>query len=175
MVVDELAKKLKTLKDPDTGEPIIRHVHKQEDIYHGPYLDDAPDLFVLTTETSHVFSPALGKGPILENPDDPAPAPHRMDGIFIKHGPDIKKGVALNGLHLTDIAPTVLYLLNTPLPEDMDGKIITEACKKDYLDANPPVKTRTENMACHEGSDDDLSPEEKIKMVETLKSLGYME
>lgn len=174
-VRDELAEKMKTLNDPETGEPIIGHVHKREDIYHGPYLENAPDLFVLTTETSHVFSPDLGEGPVLEKPENPAPAPHRMDGIFIIHGPDIKKGVILNGLQLSDIAPTVLYLLDTPVPEDMDGNIITEACEQDCLDTKPPVKTGTGNEHELEELDDDLSPEEKMKMEETLKALGYME
>ena len=45
-LADELAAKLLTLKDPEDGTPIIRAVYKRDDIYTGPYLQNAAELQV---------------------------------------------------------------------------------------------------------------------------------
>ena len=45
-LADELAAKLLTMKDPDDGTPIIRAVYKRDDIYTGPYLQNAAELQV---------------------------------------------------------------------------------------------------------------------------------
>ena len=174
-VRDELREKLKGLKDPDTGECIVQDVYNREDIYRGPFVDEAPDLLVLTRETSYVFSPALDDGPVLERPEDPSPAPHRMEGIFIGHGPGIGKEGNLTDLHITDLAPTVLYLMGKPIPRDMDGKILQEAIAADLLQATPPVFREAEPGRGRADSPKELSPEEERMLVERLKDLGYME
>ncbi|TET22086.1 MAG: hypothetical protein E3J78_03420, partial [Candidatus Cloacimonadota bacterium] len=45
---DDIIEKLQELKDPETGERAIDRVVRKEEIYEGPYLDSAPDLFVFT-------------------------------------------------------------------------------------------------------------------------------
>ena len=39
-----IAQKLGELRDPRTGESIVKRVFRRGEIYHGPYLDEAPDL-----------------------------------------------------------------------------------------------------------------------------------
>src|SRR5258705_5983014 len=43
---EELVKRFQTLRDPETGEPVVRKVYKREDLYHGAYFADAPDMVV---------------------------------------------------------------------------------------------------------------------------------
>jgi len=50
---------------------------------------------------------------------------HRLRGIFIAWGNDIKKGVYLSKISVLDIAPTILYAMNLPIPENLDGKPVT--------------------------------------------------
>jgi len=40
----ELIEKLPQITDPATGEKIIRHVYKREEIYNGPFFESTPDL-----------------------------------------------------------------------------------------------------------------------------------
>ncbi|MFH1537557.1 MAG: alkaline phosphatase family protein, partial [bacterium] len=37
----------RNMRDPDSGEQIIKEIYKREDIYHGPYLDEAADILTI--------------------------------------------------------------------------------------------------------------------------------
>lgn len=171
---EEIIKRLTDVKDPETGQKIIDKAYKREEAYHGPYVQDAPDILVLTRDTSYVFSPALDDGDLFERPEDPR-APHRMDGIFIIKGPDIKSGQVLSGLNITDIAPSVLYLMGKPIPESMDGRMIVEAIDEEFLKTHPPVYYKEKEEDALSRGMQEFSSEEKKKIEEGLKALGYME
>ncbi len=53
---------------------------------------------------------------------DEYPAP---DGILMVHGPGVKRG-RIEKASIFDIAPTILYLLNHPVGQDMDGRPLKE-------------------------------------------------
>jgi hypothetical protein len=77
---------------------------------------------------------------------------------------------------LTDIAPTVLYALGLPIPDDMDGEVLTELFDDSYLESCPVrfVKSGSQAPA---GSPDgrDYTDEEAEKVKERLRGLGYLE
>ena len=60
---------------------------------------------------------------------------HRLKGIFIAWGKDIKKGACLSKISVLDIAPTMLYAMDLPIPENLDGKPITR-----IFTANRPIQ-----------------------------------
>ena len=63
-LANELAAKLLTLKDPDDGTPIIRAVYKRDDIYTGPYLQNAAELQVGMSDGYRVsWQTTLGGSP----------------------------------------------------------------------------------------------------------------
>ncbi len=51
---------------------------------------------------------------------------HRRAGIFLVHGPNIKQGIVIENPQIADIAPTILNLLNIPIPSEMDGKVLQD-------------------------------------------------
>ena len=54
--------------------------------------------------------------------------PEDMTIPWLIYGPNIKKGYEIKGqVHIYDTAATVLYILGIPVPEDWDGRPITEA------------------------------------------------
>jgi len=62
-----------------------------------------------------------------ENDTGPDDAVHDWNGIFIAYDPqETFSHNKLNGLEIRDIAPTILKLLNIPVPPDMEGKVIIE-------------------------------------------------
>jgi predicted AlkP superfamily phosphohydrolase/phosphomutase len=112
---------------PETGKPLVERVYEGEELYHGSHADLAPDLTVVLTDwryrtiglhdfTTHkVISPAFGPT-----------GDHRMEGILIATGPAFRAGASPREADLLDITPTVLHLLEVPVPADLDGRVLTE-------------------------------------------------
>ncbi|NIV40329.1 MAG: hypothetical protein GWN58_66280, partial [Anaerolineae bacterium] len=43
---DEISAAALELRDPDSGEPVFQAAFKREELYHGPYLEQAADLIL---------------------------------------------------------------------------------------------------------------------------------
>ena len=56
---------------------------------------------------------------------------HRLNGIFLVCGPDIRNGFKAKGFKIYDIAPTILHIFDVSIPKNMDGRILTEIFKPD--------------------------------------------
>jgi len=53
---------------------------------------------------------------------------HRAPGMFVLWGPGVRRGVRLKDQpQLLDLAPTILALLETPVPRSMTGRFLSEA------------------------------------------------
>src|SRR5262249_35489408 len=96
---------------------------------------------------------------------------HRMNGLYIAAGPNIRPGTRLERARIIDIAPTMLYLLGHAVPDDMDGEVLTDMISDEFLRANP-INT-TEGLAADRDLDVVFSDEESEEVRERLKSLGY--
>jgi predicted AlkP superfamily phosphohydrolase/phosphomutase len=62
-----------------------------------------------------------------ENDTGPDDANHDQYGIFVLVAPgqtQTRMSAPRDGLHLMDVAPTVLKLLDVDVPEDMEGKVV---------------------------------------------------
>lgn len=76
-------------------------------------------------------------------------------GWFLLHGSAIRTKKNIYGVAISDIAPTLLYLLELSIPDDMDGEIINEAFTLSHLEkhrikywskSSPPVLPKIRNM-----------------------------
>jgi arylsulfatase A-like enzyme len=75
-----------------------------------------------------------------------------------------------------DIAPTVLHALGLPIPDDMDGGVLTELFDDAYLQAHPIRFAESPSEPRTVSSDDrDYTDEEAEKVKERLRGLGYLE
>ncbi len=117
------------LKDPETREKIIEKVYRREEIYQGPYVENAPDLII---EPSEGYFLRGGFGEKMIMPSKQA-AQHKQDGIFLAYGPDIEKGKEIKGSKIIDITPTIMQIFNIPIPKDMDGRVMKEIFKEDSV------------------------------------------
>ncbi len=123
---EEIASKLVGLKDPDTGEPVFRAIYRRDDIYKGEFLQNAPDLQVGFNDGYRVgWQDTLGsiRRNVVENNNK------KWSGDHCATATEISGGVFFSNRKITtaepsimDLSPTILKLLEVPLPSDLDGK-----------------------------------------------------
>ncbi len=129
---DELIKELQNVHDPESGKIIFRKIVKAEDIYgNDPYSDESsPDIIIIPNKGYLVFDSIKDK--IWEQPSDTKwRGIHDLYGIFIAYGYNIKRGYKIEGARIYDLAPTILHMFGLPIPNDMDGKVLTEIFEPD--------------------------------------------
>jgi predicted AlkP superfamily phosphohydrolase/phosphomutase len=123
---DDIASKLVTVTDPETGERVMRSVYKRDDIYKGDYIQYAPDLQVGFNDGYRVgWQDSLGgvQRTLVENNnrkwsgDHCATAAEISGGVFFS-----SRKIPTMSPHIMDLAPTILKLLAVPVPPDLDGK-----------------------------------------------------
>ncbi len=174
-LVVELMRALREERDPETGEPFAQEVYSKEEIYHGPYLDIAPDI-VFVCQQTHRTGAEVG-GAFASDVDldalDKDNGVHTMDGIFFAYGAEVVKGKELAGAHLQDIAPTVLHLAGVPSPMEMDGKML-EAI---FATVESRTLSPSDSTAALEppGGLGEITPEDEEDMLRKLRGLGYVE
>jgi predicted AlkP superfamily phosphohydrolase/phosphomutase len=168
-VRDSIIKRLKDLKDPITGKQLDIELYKKEEIYYGPYIDDAPDIFVKIKGWQYLTQKEIYHKSLFSLTNKTS-GTHRMNGILILKGEGIRTNYKIRGAKIIDIAPTILYLLGIPIPEDMDGKVIDEIFTKEYLDSNQITYCSASDFKVEikEGIF-----EESDKVKESLRALGY--
>jgi predicted AlkP superfamily phosphohydrolase/phosphomutase len=172
-VRDSIIGRLESLRDPLTGERWVGQVFRREDIYSGPLVDDAPDIAFLPADMRHL---PLGNADFTSNKfmvdAFGISGCHRMNGVMIARGHAIKPGANLEGARIYDMAPTLLYLMDQGVPDDMDGRVLGEAISEDHLNANP-VRRSAQGESERPG-EMEYSPEENADVIERLKGLGYI-
>lgn len=175
---DFITAKLYEIEDEETGVKVVDKVYKKEEIYHGDNLENLPDLLFRMKNYTYITSRALGlfekrlMGRSQFGPTGNSGA-HSSEGIFIAKGGGIKGNFETNNARITDLAPTILYMLGIPIPQDMDGKVLVDIFQEDFLRRHPITYQTPER----EGRGENLnvySPDEQKKVKEMLQSLGYL-
>lgn len=115
------------LKDTETGERIVKNVYFSENIFKGPYINDAPDLFVgFNSGFRASWQTALGGIPklLIEDNKNKWSGDHLVDSNVVPGVIFINRKVELKEPSVMDIAPTILGLFDIPKLKDMQGKIL---------------------------------------------------
>ena len=119
---DELTQQLHRLKDARTGKPIVKKVvrTRQCSTDSDPKLPDA-DLVAVWQDlpTDVIDSPEWGRiGPVLYT----RTGSHRLRGFLMARGPGITPDSSLQSGHAIDLAPTILKLMDAPIPKYCEGQ-----------------------------------------------------
>lgn len=179
----ELVARLLEWLNPESGEPVIAHAWRREELFHGAALETSPDIVLepaLDQGYAYTLLPTSVSPPHLAGPVRRlAPAErqgakggsmngsHRADGILILHGVGVRPGAGLRKAHVVDVAPSILHLLEAPLPSYLDGRVLHEAL---LGDASVP--------AASPGADAGSEPRpytmaEAETVARKLRDLGY--
>jgi len=179
----KVEKVLEGLVDPKTGQPAISNVYRSGDLYHGPYSDRAPDLLPSWWEDGFLLDQSVPGGPealMVERSKSPImggvefAGSHRLNGVFMIAGGPARKGLVFDGAEIIDVAPTVLYLMGLPVPEDMDGRVLTECLDPNFVSQNAPRRqTALEPVEVGAGHQD-FTDEESALIAKRLQALGYI-
>lgn len=120
-VRDELIATSEALTDPATGERMVQKAYRREELYTGPYLEQAADI---------ILAPVDGYDPkgafykeTLTHKDAMMVGMHTYDDAFLYIG---ARGAADEPVNILDVAPTVLQLMGQPIPGDYDGHALAD-------------------------------------------------
>jgi len=179
-VRDEIIAALQAATCAKTGLPLVRRVMRREEAYSGPFVERSPDLIVEWMDAGACLDITYpdGRGMQLRKqhlPDDPfdhlVNGGHDQYGIVALIGPGVRP-TRLEGAQIADVAPTILYLRDAPIPTDVDGEVLEAALFPDLIASRPP-RRGAESVSGADG--EGYSEEEAAEIRERLKSLGYVE
>lgn len=136
-VREDIIQVFSSLLDKDNnGNKVIKNVYKREDVYWGKYLQEMPDI-VLLSETDYRFGGSIDKLDVFTEPKDYKnnqvyTGEHEMESVIILNQCISKETKEVSVL---DIAPSILNIFGLPIPTSMDGRSLFEDLRKPvYID-----------------------------------------
>jgi predicted AlkP superfamily phosphohydrolase/phosphomutase len=179
---------LQDLRHPESNQPLVDRAIPGDQVVHGPYAHRSPDLHIVLDGYRTIAFPLFATdNRIVTRQIRGDSGCHRQHGILIAWGAEVRseapspvgrpgEGQTVEGARIVDLAPTILHLMGLPVPEDMDGRVLTEA-----LTTSRPVEYGPAGAtdAFREGSgrpdlEAGLSAEETAEVEERLRALGYL-
>jgi len=137
-LLESVERALLAWRDPLGGERVVRAVHRREDLYPGPCLERAPELFLELEEPGgysfNVLPSSAGDEPVRELAEaelegakgSGMPGSHRRDGIFMLQAPGLAAGEL--SLDIAELLP--LWLQQVGL-----GSLLDESRCRDVAEA----------------------------------------
>lgn len=109
---------------------------------------------------------------VVEPASEAISAQHRMDGVFIARGDGLSAGVEISGMSVLDIAPFLLYTMDLPIPEGLDGNLRDDLFVEGLLRQKPPAYCNVDDVLKATMGERQSTEDESIK--DRLKGLGYI-
>lgn len=176
---NELIDEIRNIRDPKSGEKVVEDVKSRQEVFKGKYLSSLPDLIIIPKEGYRFvgFPRDGGTQDLWDFSNSRISGWHRLDGIILAQGPEIEKGKRINNATIYDIVPTILHILDVPIPQDIDGRVLTEIFQK----GSDLKRARRRPLADKKKQNEETqiereyrSQEEQEIAVERLKELGYL-
>jgi predicted AlkP superfamily phosphohydrolase/phosphomutase len=119
-LLDELAAGLGDLRDPQSGQQMVKDVYRAADIYAGPLFDRAPDLLLMPHDGYDIkgtfdATTLTGRGALV--------GMHKYDNatLFIKG-----HRITVDHASVHDVLPTAGRLMKLDVPSDVDGRSVID-------------------------------------------------
>lgn len=170
--LEEIEDALKKVRFKNTGTPVFK-------IYRmGSYIRIKIDVKSITSEEEVVVFPNSSECSLktIVNFNPTLSGGHHPNGVILISGPDILSGASITDVSVLDIAPTILALKKMPIPDDMDGKVLTKIFEipMDEKDLKRIPSYDFKSPTTGEPSKEKLSKQAEKHIKERLKELGYL-
>jgi predicted AlkP superfamily phosphohydrolase/phosphomutase len=166
---------LMSIRDPETGEPVLARVIDMAEHYAPAYVEQGAPNLCLEFSASDVQSyPNLDAGGrVWEVYADEIGGDHDPLGILTLSGPGVAEGETRpKPAHIVDLYATVCTLLGLPIPDWVDGALVSGLAPALPLSQDLPVP---EQVLLDEAEPRaELSAKEEEQLKEQLRSLGYL-
>jgi predicted AlkP superfamily phosphohydrolase/phosphomutase len=172
-VMGEVIEKLRGLGD-ETNQPLIGPIWRREDLYVGPHIEQAPDIQFLPSDMTNKPLGTLDLTsnkfitPVYGNSGD-----HRMHGIMLGRGPELRRGARVEGARIIDFAPTILHSFGVDIPSDMDGRVLEEIFTPAYMSDHSVGTSEAVEYEAPETAGT-MTDEESEEIRQRLRGLGYL-
>jgi len=180
-LLDGIIASLMEMRDPATGEPILTGARRGEEVFPDMAAGDRkgfiPEIILEFREgyTGRIDPLATG---LIGPPPGGHIGVHRLEGMFVLAGDAVIPAGEVRALHLADVAPTVLWLLDCAVPATMQGKVPLRLFDEACVAAHP---VRTAGAGDRARGDDGTKPadaytaEQEEQIRENLRRLGYLD
>ncbi|MBI4161653.1 MAG: alkaline phosphatase family protein [Acidobacteria bacterium] len=157
-----------------TGEVLEIH-YRRIDRFLGDLLARAGPETAIVVISDHGYGDNPGRRPLLRTFNDTIEPDHwhDLDGMVLFWGGAIRPGVRMEDHSVLDITPTLLALFGLPIGDDMDGQVIVEAFRPEFLERHPLRRIPTHEKGNRGLTGPTESPFDR-EMLERLRSLGYL-
>lgn len=170
-VLAELGERMRTLRAPGGGAAFDYAVAK-EDAYDGPRAAEAPDFQYQLMELACIPKEDWGTTELfLRRRHAMISGQHRFNGVFALWAPGVAPGKVIEGMHIQDTAPTLLYAARQPVPTWMEGRVrgdLMEAPWEPEWEQAAEPEAGGAGAAGAEGAD-------AAAIEESLRGLGYLQ
>jgi predicted AlkP superfamily phosphohydrolase/phosphomutase len=171
-------------QDPETLRPVVARAWKREELYHGPYVDRAPDIVLEFNHDqgySYLCLPHryFARGRSFKNFRAAElsgerilsmSGAHRPEGILLCAGEALSRAGSLDcRAGLQDICPTILSLFGLAPDVDMDGRPLN-------IFKDLPARSASGNRRQpHPVDDMPYTAQQEKKLADRLRGLGYFD
>ena len=170
---------LMQVRNPGSGERMVRRVMTREEAFPGPHSDLAADLTLVLRD--YGFVSVTRSDAIIKTRKEVAGV-HNPRGIFLAAGPGIRRGAVVGDLSILDVTPALMHSLGRPVPEEFEGRLPLEIFEDAHVmqpaplaavaaGAASPADTAAGLAAMEAGMD----AEGEATVMERLRALGYIE
>lgn len=184
-VLRELESFFEGLRDPWTGTRVVERVWPREALFHGPWLERAPDLLLelsLASGYSYNLMPSaaaahggafrrLQPHEYLGRKGRSLPGSHRPHGLFIACGPNVVPAGEVRAA-MADVSATLLARMNRSELHRCDGEALasvlrgTRSAASEHADA---AEVPSPNLA------NPVAGSDEARVEARLRRLGYIE
>jgi hypothetical protein len=147
---------------PDSVRDIVDRTYIQVDRWMGRLIEILPEHAIVVVVSDHGMEPGHDRGH------------HHPYGTFIASGRGVRRHATFRGASVLDVAPTLLHLFETPIPFDMDGKVLAQIFESRYLADHPP-RYIDKDTSLASDKEAITSTEGDEEVMERLKALGYIQ
>ena len=165
-VRDEVAQTLAEFEDPERGTRPIRKIYRKEEVLSGRFLDTAPDLLLVPAP---LYSLTHAKSMVEDA--DWLSGDHRLEGVVVATGPEVRPGPLSETARLIDLGPTALAALDVASAVPRDGRVL-----ESLVGSGVQLKV-ADAGAAGKASDGEtgLTSDEEGEIEDHLRGLGYVE